>query len=172
MTSRLLPVSPSSVRNSEQQVCPAMSAWIAPYRSDQLRNFCTRFSVGRMMTTSPRKSFRAGRSLALLLPLAIASLHLSAQSQSGVVPSQTQSPTVSPPARQPPLRFEVASIRAHGPTGDEPSDRRILPGGRFIASVTHCANSSAYRIRYGRQPHVRRPQLDRQRDLRHQRHHH
>ena len=76
------------------------------------------------------KSFRAGRSLALLLPLAIASLHLSAQSQSAAQ-SQTQSPTV-----QPPLRFEVASIRAHGPTGDEPSDRRILPGGRFIASAT------------------------------------
>jgi uncharacterized protein (TIGR03435 family) len=43
---------------------------------------------------------------------------------------------VSPRAAQPPLRFEVASIRPHRSNGDEPSDRRILPGGRFVATAT------------------------------------
>jgi uncharacterized protein (TIGR03435 family) len=85
------------------------------------------------MTTLPARSFR--RSLALLLPLAIASLHPSAQSQSIDRP-QTQSPNVSPPAAQSPLRFEVASIHSHNFAGDEPSDRRVLPGGRFAASAT------------------------------------
>jgi uncharacterized protein (TIGR03435 family) len=87
-----------------------------------------------MMTTSPRKSFRTAHSLGLLLPFAIASLHLSAQSQS-VAGSQTQSTTLSP-AAQPPLRFEIASIRPHRFAGDEPSDRRVLPGGRFVATAT------------------------------------
>ncbi len=86
------------------------------------------------MTTSPTKSFRTARSLGLLLTLAIASLHLSAQSQS-VAGSQTQSTTLSP-AAQPPLRFEVASIHPHRFAGDEPSDRRVLPGGRFVATAT------------------------------------
>jgi len=67
------------------------------------------------------KSFRTVRSLALLLPLTVVPLHLSAQSSS---------------ASQPPLRFEVASIRPHPFAGDEPSSRRILPGGRFIATAT------------------------------------
>jgi len=88
-----------------------------------------------MMTTLPTKSFRTGRFLALLLPIAIGSLHLSAQSQS-VAQSQTQSPTVSPPAAPPPLRFEVASIHPDRSAGDEPSDRRVLPGGRFVATAT------------------------------------
>jgi uncharacterized protein (TIGR03435 family) len=34
------------------------------------------------------------------------------------------------------VRFEVASIRPHRFAGDEPSDRRVLPGGRFIATAT------------------------------------
>ena len=85
------------------------------------------------MTKSPRKSFRTVHSLGLLLPFAVASLHLSAQSQS-VAGSQTQS-TLSP-AAQPPLRFEVASIRPHRFAGDEPSDRRVYPGGRFVATAT------------------------------------
>ena len=68
------------------------------------------------MTTSPTKPSRTARSLALLLPLLMASLRLSAQS--------------------PPLRFEVASIRAHQSAGDEPSNRQILPGGRFVATAT------------------------------------
>jgi uncharacterized protein (TIGR03435 family) len=34
------------------------------------------------------------------------------------------------------LRFEVASIRPHRFAGDEPSNRRMLPGGRFLATAT------------------------------------
>jgi uncharacterized protein (TIGR03435 family) len=89
-----------------------------------------------MMMTMPRtKSFRTGRSFALLLALAIASLHVSAQSQSVARP-ETQSSTVLRPDVQPPLRFEVASIRPHRSAGDEPSNRRVLPGGRFVATAT------------------------------------
>jgi uncharacterized protein (TIGR03435 family) len=84
-----------------------------------------------MMTLPSTRSFLTGRSLALLLPVAIALLHLSALSQ-----SQTQSVTGSPPAAQPRIRLEVASIRPHRSTGDDPSDRRILPGGRFVATAT------------------------------------
>ena len=72
------------------------------------------------MTKSLRKSFRIVHSLGLLLPFDIASLHLSAQS----------------PAAQAPLRFEVASIRPHPFVGDEPSNRRVYPGGRFVATAT------------------------------------
>jgi len=86
------------------------------------------------MTRSPGKSFRTAQALGLLLPFAIASLLLSAESQS-VGGSQTQSTTLSPTA-PPPVRFEVASIRPHRFAGDEPSDRRVLPGGRFIATAT------------------------------------
>jgi uncharacterized protein (TIGR03435 family) len=73
-----------------------------------------------VMTKSLRKSFRIVHSLGLLLPFDIASLHLSAQS----------------PAAQAPLRFEVASIRPHPFVGDEPSNRRVYPGGRFVATAT------------------------------------
>jgi uncharacterized protein (TIGR03435 family) len=83
------------------------------------------------MTKSP--GFRFARPLGLLLPFAIASSHLSAQSQS-VAGSPTQSTALSPAAQ--PLRFEVASIRPHQFAGDEPSDRRVLPGGRFVATAT------------------------------------
>lgn len=86
------------------------------------------------MTTSPQRSLRPARSIGLLLSFAIASWHLSAQSQSAPE-SQTQSTNLSP-AAQPPLRFEVASIHPHRFTGDEPSDRRIFPGGRFVATAT------------------------------------
>jgi uncharacterized protein (TIGR03435 family) len=34
------------------------------------------------------------------------------------------------------LRFEVASIHPHRFAGDEPSDRRVFPGGRFVATAT------------------------------------
>lgn len=88
-----------------------------------------------MLTTSPTKSFRTALFLGLLLPLAIASEHLSAQSQSGA-PSQAQ-PTALSSAAQPPLLFEVASIHPHRFAGDEPSDRRVLPGGRFVATATN-----------------------------------
>jgi uncharacterized protein (TIGR03435 family) len=84
-----------------------------------------------MMTTSPTKLLRTVHSLAILLPLVIA-LPLPAKAQSAAAPS----PTVSQPAVQPPLRFEVVSIRPHQSTGDDPSDRKMLPGGRFVATAT------------------------------------
>ena len=86
------------------------------------------------MTTSPTKLFRAASFLALQVSLVV-SLPLSAQSQS-TASSQTQSPTASLPEAQPPLRFEVASIRPRQPGGDEPSNRQMLPGGRFVATAT------------------------------------
>jgi uncharacterized protein (TIGR03435 family) len=83
--------------------------------------------------------FRTVRSFALLLPLAnlvlVASLPLPAQTQS-TAPLPTQSTTESQPVAQPPLRFDVASIRPHRSAGDEPSNRQILPGGRFVATAT------------------------------------
>lgn len=78
------------------------------------------------MTTSPGKSFGAFRYLSLLLPFAIACLPLSAQ---------------------PPLRFEVASVRPHRFAGDEPSDRRVSPGGRFVA--TNTSARTLLRIAFG-----------------------
>jgi uncharacterized protein (TIGR03435 family) len=86
-----------------------------------------------MMTTLQTKPFCIGPSLAMLLLLAVAPLHLRAQSEAR---SQTQSATKPTPAAQSPLRFEVASIRPHRFAGDEPSNRQILPGGRFIATAT------------------------------------
>ena len=86
------------------------------------------------MRASRTKLLRTARSLALQLPLGVASLHLSAQSQSEA-PSPALSPTVSQ-AAEPPLRFEVASIRPHQSAGDDPSNRQILPGGRFVATAT------------------------------------
>ncbi|HLH20830.1 MAG TPA: TIGR03435 family protein [Bryobacteraceae bacterium] len=68
-----------------------------------------------MRTSLPGNSFR---SLGLLVSLASGPLGLCAQ-----------------PAAQP-LRFEVISIRPHRLTGDEPSERRVFPGGRFVATAT------------------------------------
>lgn len=73
------------------------------------------------MTISPTKLLRSAGFLALMAPLVVASLPLSAQSQ---------------PAAQPPLRFEVTSIRQQQSGGDEPSNRQMLPGGRFVATAT------------------------------------
>jgi uncharacterized protein (TIGR03435 family) len=87
-----------------------------------------------MVTRSPKKSFRTACSFGLLLSFAIARAPLSAQSQSAGG-SQTPSTTTSP-AAQPPLQFEVASIKPHRFAGNEPSDRRIFPGGRFVATAT------------------------------------
>lgn len=86
------------------------------------------------MTTSPTKLFRAASFLALQVSLVV-SLPLSAQSQSAAS-SATQSPTASLPEAQPPLRFEVASIRPRQSGVDEPSNRQMLPGGRFVATAT------------------------------------
>lgn len=74
------------------------------------------------MTAPPRNPFCWGYCFGLLLPLAIAGAHLLAQSQSA--------------ALQPSPRFEVAAIRRHQFAGDEPSNRQILPGGRFVATAT------------------------------------
>lgn len=94
-----------------------------------------RLSVDRMIMTTPQtKYFRIGHSLTILLALAVGPVQISAQSQPAASP-QTQSPTGSSPA-QLPLQFEVASIRPHRFAGDDPSNRRILPGGRFIATAT------------------------------------
>jgi uncharacterized protein (TIGR03435 family) len=71
------------------------------------------------------KSARTVCSVALLL--AITALPLAAHAQA---------PASSQPTTQPPLRFEVISIRPHKFSGDEPSDRKILPGGRFLATAT------------------------------------
>src|SRR3954447_21721298 len=75
------------------------------------------------MTAQPRFVL-AFRQLTLLLPVAFAGSHLSAQSPS------------PEPGTQPLVRFEVASIRPHPYAGDEPSNRRVLPGGRFVATAT------------------------------------
>lgn len=81
-------------------------------------------SVGRMMmTTLQTKFLHLGHALTILLTLAVVPLSLSAQA-----PSSLAAPL--------PLRFEVASIRPHRFAGDEPSNRRILPGGRFVATAT------------------------------------
>jgi uncharacterized protein (TIGR03435 family) len=87
-----------------------------------------------MMRNSWTRLLRAARSLALLLPLVVASFHLSAQSPQASL-SATQSPTVSQ-AVEPSLQFEVASIRPNQSAGDQPSNRQILPGGRFVATAT------------------------------------
>jgi uncharacterized protein (TIGR03435 family) len=87
------------------------------------------------MTASPTKLLRTARPLALLLPLVIGTLPLSARSQSAA-PSPAQSPTVSQAGVQPPLRFEVVSIRPRQSDSGEPSNRQILPGGRFVATAT------------------------------------
>ncbi|MFT4113442.1 TIGR03435 family protein [Silvibacterium sp.] len=50
--------------------------------------------------------------------------------------SSAQSP-VSPPGANPPLmKFEVTSIRPHLSGPNDPSNRRMLPGGRFVATAT------------------------------------
>jgi uncharacterized protein (TIGR03435 family) len=86
------------------------------------------------MTLSPRKCPRTARVLGVLFLFAIASAPFSARSQSAHG-SQTQSATPSRSA-EPPPRFEVASIRPHQFAGDEPSDRRVFPGGPFVATAT------------------------------------
>ena len=75
--------------------------------------------------------FRAVCSIAVLFPLVIATSGLSAQPQSA-----SPSAAASQPTPETPLRFEVASIRPHKLTGDDPSNRRVLPGGRFVATAT------------------------------------
>jgi uncharacterized protein (TIGR03435 family) len=85
------------------------------------------------MTTSQTNFFRTV--LAFLLLLVIASWPLSTRSQS-TTPSLTQSPTALHPDAPASLRFEVASIRPRQFDGEEPSNRQMLPGGRFVATAT------------------------------------
>ncbi len=40
------------------------------------------------------------------------------------------------PAQTPPIRIEVSSVRPHKATGDDSSNRNVLPGGRFVATGT------------------------------------
>ncbi len=91
------------------------------------------------MTISPAALIRAARSLALLLLFAnlpFAALSpLLAQPQSAA-PSPAELSAEPQPVAQEPLRFEVASIRPHQSVGDEPSNRQVLPGGRFVATAT------------------------------------
>ena len=74
--------------------------------------------------TAPASRFR----LSLLSLLLAASSVLSAQSQPAAPVSQ---PDVTPT-----FQFEVASIHPHQSTGDDPSSRQMLPGGRFVATAT------------------------------------
>ncbi len=71
-----------------------------------------------------------------LLALAIAPLQLSAQSQSATLVTSATSASAASAASQPPIRVEVASIRLNKGGGDEPSNRKVLPGGRFVATAT------------------------------------
>lgn len=86
----------------------------------------------------PTKFFRA-LFFGLLISFAIGSVRLSAQSQSGEqAQAQVKTQSAAPSSdAQPTLRFEVASIRQHRFAGDEPSDRRVLPGGRFVGTNTN-----------------------------------
>jgi len=68
----------------------------------------------------------ASSRLALLFLLASATQTIQSQSV-GTVAAQPSAP---------PLRFDVVSIHPHQTNGDEPSNRRVLPGGRFIATNT------------------------------------
>jgi uncharacterized protein (TIGR03435 family) len=81
-----------------------------------------------MMIAPPTESLRHRRSL---VPLPLASLLLISS------PFLTaQSPATSQQTAQPSLRFEVASIYPHQSSGDDPSSRQMLPGGRFVATAT------------------------------------
>jgi len=68
----------------------------------------------------------------ILLAFAFAFTYPSAHSQA---PPGSQGPVPSAQPK-PPIRFEVTSIRPHPFAGDEPSNRQMLPGGRFVATAT------------------------------------
>lgn len=82
------------------------------------------------MARSPKMSIRA----LYVLILAFASLYFPGTSHL-LAAYQVQSTMATPPA-EPPIRFEIASIRPHRFAGDEPSNRRVLSGGRFVATAT------------------------------------
>ncbi len=92
------------------------------------------------MATLPKMAIRAFH----VLSFAVALLYFPATSSSAAY--QAQSTTGSPSA-QPRMRFEIASIKPHRFAGDEPSDRRVLSGGRFVARATTVR--SLLRIAFG-----------------------
>ena len=72
------------------------------------------------------------RGVALFLSLVAVAFNLPVKVHAQVAPqSRTASPSV-----QPPIQFEVASIRPHRSSVDGPSNRQVLPGGRFVATAT------------------------------------
>jgi uncharacterized protein (TIGR03435 family) len=85
------------------------------------------------MKPSPTKLF--GSVLIVLCPLIVAIWPLLGQSQSAV-PSPIQPPTASEQDNPVALRFEVTSIRPQKSGDDQPSNRQMLPGGRFVATAT------------------------------------
>ncbi len=87
------------------------------------------------MTIAPARWFHRAISLVMLIPFVNAPLKLSAQSQSAA-PAPAQSADAGKADSQPTLRFEVASVHPHRATGNDPSDRQVLPGGRFVATAT------------------------------------
>ena len=88
-----------------------------------------------MMTIAPAKWFRIASSLAFVFALVSAPFSKSAHSQSAA-PTAAQSAAAGQADGLPPLRFEVASVHPHRSTGNDPSDRQVLPGGRFVATAT------------------------------------
>jgi hypothetical protein len=121
------------------------------------------------MATSPAQLIRTVGFLALLVPLVVDSLPLSAQSQSAA-PSLAQAATASQPGAQPSLRFEVVSIRPRQAGANEGSSRQMFPGGRFVATGTTVR--TLIRIAFATDDNlISGAQLDRQRDLRYHRHH-
>lgn len=98
------------------------------------------FCVTMRMTNVPATINRFARSLSLVFLPVITSFCLSAQTQMPAptaASSDVQDRKESLPAVEPPMRFEVVSIHPHKFLGDEPSNRRMLPGGRFIATATN-----------------------------------
>ena len=93
---------------------------------EPLRYLCV---IVTTMRPSPVISFCAASFL--LLPLLSVSLPRAALAQSAV-PLPAEAAAVA----QAPLRFEVVSIRPHQSAVDDPSNRRVLPGGRFVATAT------------------------------------
>jgi uncharacterized protein (TIGR03435 family) len=83
------------------------------------------------MSLVPAKCFCVANALTFLLAVFPAS----AQSQSTAATTPGAAP-VEQMRGQAPVRFEVASIRPHRSTGNDPSNRQILPGGRFVATAT------------------------------------
>ena len=79
--------------------------------------------------TSQAMLFRTAGPIALLFPLVCGASALTTESQ--VAGSSATEATVSQP-----MRFEVASIRMRKTSDSEPSNRQVLPGGRFVATAT------------------------------------